>query len=73
MNISSVADSDNSDGLSPEFWLSENDSFLTSPHELKMASSIDEDFPEEGYKFTTLKDLIDSESTSVRYGTVCLF
>ena len=73
MNVSSVADSDNSDGLPPEFWLGENDSFLKSPHELKMASSIEEDFPKEGYKFTTLKDLIDSESTSVRYESVCLF
>ena len=73
MNDNSAADSYNSDGLPPEFRLGENDSFLTSPYELKMASSIDEDFPEEGYKLTTLKDLIDSESTSVRYGTVCLF
>ena len=48
MNVSSVADSDNSDGLPPESWLGENDSFLKSPHELKMASSIKEDFPKEG-------------------------
>ena len=73
MNVNSAADSYNSDGLPPEFCLGENDFFLTSPHELKMASSIEEDFPEEGYKFTTLKDLIDSESTSVRYESVCLF
>ena len=45
MNVSSAADSYNNDGLPPEFWLGENNSFLISPHELKMASSIEEDFP----------------------------
>ena len=73
MNIASESNSNESHHVPSEFSLEEGTSWLTSPHELSMSSSAEEDFPENGYSFVTLQDLIDVTSEIKYYSSVCLF
>ena len=73
MNIATNSNAGGLDCVPPGFRLDTGSRWLTSPHELAMSSSTEEDFPENEYKFITLQDLIDVTSNVTYYDSVCLF